>query len=66
MSADVPVDVVELDDEFDLVVQLALNPVKLGPGGPLGVPVGRLETSWPPLTTVGSGPTEVTNLAALW
>jgi hypothetical protein len=34
------VDVVELDDEFEPVVQLALNPVKPGPGGPVGVPNG--------------------------
>ena len=59
-------DVVELDDKFNPVVQLALNPVKLGPGGPLGAPEGYVEANWPPLTTEGTGPTEVTNLAALW
>jgi hypothetical protein len=33
---DVIVEVVELDDGFEQVVQLALEPVKPGPGGPVG------------------------------
>ena len=64
----VVLDVVVLDVVFDPTVQLALNPVKLGPatGGAVGVPEGYVETNWPPLTTEGRGPTDVTNLAALW
>ena len=65
-TADVVVDAVKLDDEFDFVVQLALNPEKVGPGDPVSAEVGRVETNWPPWITVGIGPTEVTNSAALW
>jgi hypothetical protein len=57
---------VELLDDDGSVVQLALHPVKTGPGVPVNVPEGLVDVNRPPLTAEGSGATEMTCSALLW